>query len=86
MTTFLILLLFAIIFLVAGGALLYFRIRTEQKAAMMGQTETSGASDVSGLAPGALADRIDGIEHPENGWLPGSVNDYLIFEALRPVL
>ncbi len=56
MTTFLILLLFAIIFLVAGGALLYFRSRTKQKAALMGQTETSNASDVSGLAPGTLVE------------------------------
>jgi E3 Ubiquitin ligase len=56
MTTFLILLLFALIFLVAGGALLYFRSRTKQKAALMGQTETSNASDVSGLAPGTLVE------------------------------
>ena len=56
MTTFLILLLFAIIFLAAGGALLYFRNRTKQKAALMGQTETSNASDVSGLAPGTLVE------------------------------
>jgi hypothetical protein len=55
-TKFLILLLFAIIFLVAGGALLYFRGRTKQKAALMGQTETSGAADVSGLAPGTLVE------------------------------
>jgi hypothetical protein len=55
-TTFLILLLFAVIFLVAGGALLYFRNRTKQKAALMGQTETSNASDVSGLAPGTLVE------------------------------
>jgi hypothetical protein len=51
-TTFLILLLFAIIFLVSGGALLTSRNRTKQKAALMGQTETSGASDVSGLPRG----------------------------------
>src|ERR671916_2502952 len=56
MTTFLILLLFALIFLVAGGALLYFRSRTRQKAALMGQTETSNASDVSGLAPGTVVE------------------------------
>ena len=56
MTTFLILLLFAIIFLVAGGALLYFRSKTKQKAALMDQTETSGAADVSGLAPGTLVE------------------------------
>jgi hypothetical protein len=52
MVTFLILLLFAVIFLVAGIVLLYFRNKNKQKAALMGQTETSGASDVSGLAPG----------------------------------
>ncbi len=56
MVTFLILLLFAVIFLVAGGALLYFRSRTKQKAALIGQTETSNASDVSGLAPGTLVE------------------------------
>jgi hypothetical protein len=56
MTTFLILLLFAVIFVVAGGALLYFRGRTKQKAALMGQTETSDASDISGLAPGTLVE------------------------------
>ncbi len=56
MTTFLILLLFAVIFMVAGGALLYFRNKNKQKAALMGQTETSRASDVSGLAPGTLVE------------------------------
>jgi hypothetical protein len=55
-TTFLILLLFAVIFIVAGGALLYFRNRTKQKAALMGQTETSNAIDVGGLAPGTLVE------------------------------
>src|SRR3712207_1785691 len=42
--------------MVAGGALLYFRNRAKQKAALMGQTETSNASDVSGLAPGTLVE------------------------------
>ena len=56
MTTFLILLLFAVIFLVTGGALLYFRNKNKQKAALMGQTETSNASDVSGLSPGTLVE------------------------------
>lgn len=56
MVTFLILLLFAVIFLVAGIVLLYFRNKNKQKAALMGQTETSGASDVSGLAPGTLVE------------------------------
>jgi E3 Ubiquitin ligase len=54
MVAFLILLLFAVIFLVAGGVLLYFRNRTKQKSALMGQTETSNASDVAGIAPGTL--------------------------------
>jgi E3 Ubiquitin ligase len=53
---FLILLLFAIIFLVAGGVLLYFRNRSQQKAGLMTQTETSNASDVSSLAPGTLVE------------------------------
>jgi hypothetical protein len=56
MATFLILLLFAIIFLVAGGVLLYFRNKNKQKADLMGQTETSGAADVSGIAPGTLVE------------------------------
>jgi hypothetical protein len=56
MVTFLILLLFAVIFLAAGIALLYFRNKNKQKAALMGQTETSGTSDVSGLAPGTLVE------------------------------
>jgi hypothetical protein len=56
MATFLILLLFAIIFLVAGGVLLYFRNKNKQKAALMGQTETTGAADVSGIAPGTLVE------------------------------
>jgi E3 Ubiquitin ligase len=56
MVAFLILLLFAVIFLVAGGVLLYFRNRTRQKSALMSQTETSSASEVGGLAPGALVE------------------------------
>src|SRR3712207_4184077 len=56
MVAFLILLLFAVIFLVAGGVLLYFRNRTRQKSALMSQTETSGASEVGGLAPGTLVE------------------------------
>ena len=56
MVAFLILLLFAVIFLVAGAVLLYFRNRTKQKSAIMGQTETSNASDVAGIAPGTLAE------------------------------
>ena len=56
MVAFLILLLFAVIFLVTGGVLLYFRNRTKQKSAIMGQTETSNASDVAGIAPGTLVE------------------------------
>src|SRR5919112_2404429 len=56
MVAFLILLFFAILFLVAGGVLLYFRNRTKQKSALMSQTETSNASDVGGIAPGTLVE------------------------------
>ena len=56
MVAFLILLLFAVIFLVAGGVLLYFRNRTKQKSALMIQTETSNASDIGGIAPGTLVE------------------------------
>ena len=56
MVAFLILLLFAVIFLVAGGVLLYFRNRTKQKSALMSQTETSNASDIGGIAPGTLVE------------------------------
>src|SRR3712207_6049750 len=56
MVAFLILLLFAIIFLVAGGVMLYFRSRSQQKAGLMTQTETSSASDVSSHAPGTLVE------------------------------
>jgi hypothetical protein len=56
MVAFLILLLFAVIFLVAGGVLLYFRSRTKRKSALMSQTETSNASDVAGIAPGTLVE------------------------------
>jgi hypothetical protein len=87
-TTFLILLLFAIIFLVAGGALLYFRNRTEQKAAMMGQTETSGASDISGLAPGALIE-VKGMlrcEEPLTSEMAGERCAYYSSQVIREYL
>ena len=64
MVAFLILLLFAVIFLVAGGVLLYFRSRTKQKSAVMSQTETSNASDVNGIAPGTLVE-VKGMLHCE---------------------
>lgn len=54
--TFLILLLFAVIFVVAGAVLLYFRQRAQHKAGLMQSTETSDARDVSGLAPGTFAE------------------------------
>src|SRR5215213_10414702 len=56
MIAFLILLFFAVLFLVAGGVLLYFRNRTKRKSAIMGQTETSNASDIGGIAPGTLVE------------------------------
>ena len=56
MVAFLILLLFAVIFLVAGGVMLYFRRRTQLKAGLMSQTQTSNASEVSSLAPGTLVE------------------------------
>src|ERR671920_12865 len=56
MVAFLILLFFAILFLIVGGVLLYFRNRTKHKSAFMSQTETSNASDVSGIAPGTLVE------------------------------
>ena len=56
MVAFLILLLFAVIFLVAGGVLLYFRNRTSKKAAVMSQTETSKSSEVAGITPGTLVE------------------------------
>src|SRR5215217_7254709 len=56
MVALLILLLFAVIFLVAGGVLLYFRNRTKQKSVLMSQTETSSSAEVSGLAPCTLVE------------------------------
>ena len=52
MVAFLILMLFAVILWIAGGVLLYFRRQAQQKASVMGQTETSGAAEVSGVSPG----------------------------------
>jgi hypothetical protein len=52
MVAFLILLLCAVILWVAGGVLLYFRRQAQQKASVIGQTETSGAAEVSGVSPG----------------------------------
>jgi hypothetical protein len=64
MVAFLILLLFAVIFLIAGGVMLYFRNRTRQKSALMSQTETSSASAVSGLSPGTLVKGTLRCEEP----------------------
>ena len=88
MTTFLILLLFALIFLVAGGALLYFRSRTKQKAALMGQTEPSNASDVSGLAPGTLVE-VEGTlrcEEPLTSEMAGERCAYYSSKVVREYL
>jgi E3 Ubiquitin ligase len=83
--TFLILLLFAVIFLVAGGGLLYFRNKNKQKAALMGQTETSGASDVSGLAPGTLVE-VKGTlrcEEPLSSEMAGEKCAYYSSKVIR---
>jgi E3 ubiquitin ligase len=88
MVTFLILLLFAIIFLVAGGALLYFRQKTKQKAALMGQTETSGAADVSGLAPGTVVE-VKGTlrcEEPLTSEMAGETCAYYSARVVREYL
>ncbi len=88
MVTFLILLLFAVIFLAAGGALLYFRNRTRQKAALMGQTETSNASDVPGLAPGTLVE-VKGTlrcEEPLTSEMAGETCAYYSSQVTREYL
>jgi hypothetical protein len=85
MVTFLILLLFAVIFLVAGIVLLYFRNKNKQKAALMGQTETSGASDVSGLAPGTLVE-VKGTlrcEEPLSSEMAGEKCAYYSSKVIR---
>jgi hypothetical protein len=86
--TFLILLLFAVIFLVAGIALLYFRNKNKQKAALMGQTETSGASDVSALAPGTLVE-VKGTlrcEEPLTSEMTGEKCAYYSSKVIREYL
>jgi hypothetical protein len=85
MVTFLILLLFAVIFLAAGIALLYFRNKNKQKAALMGQTETSGASDVSGLAPGTLVEVTGTLrcEEPLSSEMAGEKCAYYSSKVIR---
>jgi hypothetical protein len=87
-TTFLILLLFAIIFLVAGGVLLYFRNKNKQKAALMGQTETFGTADVSSLAPGTLVE-VKGTlrcEEPVTSEMAGERCAYYASKVVREYL
>ena len=85
MVTFLILLLFAVIFLVAGIALLYFRNKNKQKAALMGQTQTSSASDVSGLAPGTLVEVTGTLrcEEPLSSEMAGEKCAYYSSKVIR---
>ena len=88
MVTFLILLLFAIIFLVAGGVMLYFRSRSQQKAGLMTQTETANASDVSSLAPGTLVE-VKGTlrcEEPLTSEISGKTCAYYIATVSREYL
>src|SRR5918995_2020806 len=85
MTTFLVLLLFAVIFLAVGGALLYFRNKNKQKAALMGQTEASNASDVSGLSPGTLVE-VKGTlrcEEPLSSEMAGEKCAYYSSKVIR---
>ena len=85
MVTFLILLLFAVIFVVAGIVLLYFRNKNKQKAALMGQTQTSSASDVSGLAPGTLVE-VKGTlrcEEPLSSEMAGEKCAYYSSKVIR---
>ncbi len=88
MVAFLILLLFAIIFLVAGGVMLYFRSRSQQKAGLMTQTETANASDVSSLAPGTLVE-VKGTlrcEEPLTSEISGKTCAYYIATVSREYL
>ena len=88
MVAFLILLLFAIIFLVAGGVMLYFRSRSQQKAGLMTQTETANASDVSSLAPGTLVE-VKGTlrcEEPFTSEISGKTCAYYIATVSREYL
>src|ERR687893_1432115 len=88
MVTFLILLLFAVIFVVAGGGVPYFRSKNKQKAALMGQTETSNASDVSGLAQGTLVE-IKGTlrcEKPLTSEMAGESCAYYSSKVVREYL
>jgi E3 Ubiquitin ligase len=88
MVTFLILLLFAVIFVVAGIVLLYFRNKNKQKAALMGQTQTSSASDVSGLAPGTLVE-VKGTlrcEEPLSSEMAGEKCAYYSSKVIREYL
>jgi E3 ubiquitin ligase len=85
MVTFLILLLFAVILVVAGIVLLYFRNKNKQKAALMGQTQTSSASDVSGLAPGTLVE-VKGTlrcEEPLSSEMAGEKCAYYSSKVIR---
>src|SRR5829696_6842492 len=56
MVALLIVRLFAVVCLGAGGVGLYVRNRTKHKSALMSQTETSNASDISRIAPGTLVE------------------------------
>lgn len=47
---------FAVVLLVLAGVLLYLRRKTQQKSALMRQTESSSAAEVSALAPGTLVE------------------------------
>jgi E3 Ubiquitin ligase len=65
--------------------LLYFRNKNKQKAALMGQTQTSSASDVSGLAPGTLVE-VKGTlrcEEPLSSEMAGEKCAYYSSKVIR---
>src|ERR687893_1650547 len=88
MVTFLILLLFAVIFVVAGGGVPYFRSKSQQKAGLMTQTQTSNASEVSSLAPGTLVE-VKGTlrcEEPLTSEMAGETCAYYSSQVVREYL
>jgi hypothetical protein len=79
---------FAVVLWVAGGVLLYFRYRTQQKVGLMRRTETSSAADVSALAPGTLVE-IQGTlrcDSPLTSEMSGRICAYYSARVVREYL
>lgn len=73
---------------IAAGVLLYFRGRTLRKAAVMQRVQTSGASGVSGMAPGTLVE-VKGTlrcEHPLTAEMSGEECAYYSSRVVREYL